>query len=195
MKIVTRITSLALAVLAALAVTLTATGTASAAGCDPRFQPTGDIGARWVQMGGGDGALGCPTGPEKDLPGANRGRQQFFRSGHVVLSPGQGAHMVTVAYRQGVRVVFTWSYTNPYSYDLFQVRWGTTVVPGVWSWPSSQTELKDADGGHRQSGSWSLARTTADPEMFSFQVQGCDRTFYGSTTCRQGWTYPVHVLV
>ncbi|MGI5132013.1 LGFP repeat-containing protein [Pseudonocardia sp. CA-107938] len=192
MSIRTRIGALALTVMAALTVTLFATGTASAATC--AIPSAGDIGARWVQLGGGDGVLGCPTGPEKDLPDGAKGRQQFFQNGHVVVSPDQGSHMVTVAYRQGNRAFFTWGYTNPFSYDLFQVRWGTTTEAGIWKRPNRQIEFKDADGGHRQSGSWFLDRTSATPTMYSFQVQGSDRS-WGNTTCRQGFTYPVHVRV
>jgi hypothetical protein len=195
MSIRARIGAVALAVTAALTVTLFTAGTASAATCDPRFQPAGDIGARWVQLGAGNGVLGCPTGPEQALPPGNPGRQQFFRNGHVIVSPNQGSHMVTAAYRQGNRATFTWGYTNPFSYDLFQVRWATTTEAGVWRHPNRQTELKDADGGHRQSGSWFLDRTSATPTTFSFQVQGCDRSFTGATTCRQGFTYPVYVRV
>jgi len=194
MSIRARIGAVALAVTAALTVTLFTAGTASAATCDPRLQPAGDIGARWVQLGAGNGVLGCPTGAEKGLPDGATGSQQFFQNGHVVVSPNQGSHLVTVAYRQGNRAFFTWGYTNPFSYDLFQVRWATTTQPDVWYRPNRQIEFKDADGGHRQSGSWFLDRTSATPTMFSFQVQGCDRS-WGNTTCRQGWTYPVHVRV
>lgn len=70
-------------------------------------------------------------GPEPADPDDSKGRQQFFRNGHVVVSPNQGSHMVTVAYRQGNRANSTWGCTNPFS---FQVQgcdrsFGNTTTP------------------------------------------------------------------
>ena len=53
------------------------------------FSVSGLIAAKWAEKGGGEGDLGCPTGPESAATG-QAGRVQTFEKGQIATSPQQG---------------------------------------------------------------------------------------------------------
>ncbi|GAA0402254.1 hypothetical protein GCM10009530_62720 [Microbispora corallina] len=150
---------------------------ASAGTCE--LLPVGPIHTRWVLLEGKDGPLGCPTGPEQDVPG-HRGKRQTFEGGEVAWSPEQGEAMTVAAYLLGKSAVVEFGPTGPYHYDKFLVRWdrdgqnlGQDSARFSWSDSGSHVIYPDRNG------------------TYTFIVEGCDQGRYEGSTCRQGWTIPV----
>ncbi|MEO3809478.1 hypothetical protein ABGB17_10810 [Sphaerisporangium sp. B11E5] len=153
----------------------------------PRFScenglPSGAIGQRWAYVGGKEGAIGCPTGPERDVTG---GRAMSFEHGEIVHSPGQGPDMAVAVYQQGGTLHADWGDTRPFHYDRFLVRWdldGRNL---------GQTDI-DADTYAKSwSGHWSTP--ISKPGRYTVIVEGCDGRFLQSSTCQQKWTIPASV--
>ncbi|MEU7748866.1 hypothetical protein [Nonomuraea sp. NPDC049158] len=147
----------------------------------------GEIYSKWYSLGHENGPLGCATGPAVDEPGRHGERQPFER-GEIVWSPDQGEHMTVAAYLLGNRVSVDWGPSTPYTYDFFQIRYDKDGAN------LGQDELKarlmSPDDGDL--GRWT--RRLQGMGDYSFVVQGCDEGgFLGKSTCKQGWTIPVHV--
>ncbi|MFD1113994.1 LGFP repeat-containing protein [Sphaerisporangium aureirubrum] len=155
----------------------------------PRFRchtdpPTGAIGQRWAYVGGGEGAIGCPTGAERDVTG---GKAMSFAHGEIVHSPAQGPDMAVAVYQDGGTLHADWGDTRPFHYDRFLVRWdlnGRNV---------GQTDV-DADTYAKSwSGHWSTPVGT--PGRYTVIVEGCDGRTLQSSSCKQKWTIPASVQV
>ncbi|MCI3275636.1 LGFP repeat-containing protein [Streptomyces cylindrosporus] len=131
---------------------------------------------RWQQLGGSDGAMGCPVNDNFTLP--NGAERQTFEHGQLAWSPDQGHRMVVAAWQDGGYAYFTWGPTDPYHYDTFLVRYTSAANPF-----GTQKELGKGNHG----GMWVQRRTTGS---YKFVVEGCDTGTFGHT-CRQGWTTSV----
>ncbi|GII96060.1 LGFP repeat-containing protein [Sinosporangium siamense] len=166
--------------------------------CDPALiAPTGSlIGNMWRANGGGSGVFGCPTTREFGIPGV-RGSWQEFRNGKIVWSPNQGPNLLLSMHRRDRQVVFRWSTTAPFNYDFFLVRWSR-----AWGFPVSPDQQVKVTGGSRTGGRLTVdfprgepgvGRSSSDGKTagFAFKVEGCDGTFFGRSSCRQGWSLPI----
>lgn len=153
-------------------------------GCNPQFQPYGDIGARWRELGGENGRLGCPTRAEEDYgPNLNpHPRIQFFRNGTIGWHPQQGHHMTTVIWRvDDTRVMFMWGLTDPFHYDEFLVRWRRGS-----SWQQSTVDRNETWGVFGPIGPDPSFGTTH--LTYEFQVEGYNTGIFGGSA-PQGWTF------
>lgn len=158
---------------------------------DPAFEPYGDIRARWLDMGGGGGALGAPRGPEVDLARAKHGlpapRVQHFERGTIGWHPAQGHHMTTVIWQvDQEHASFMWGLTDPYSYDKFVVRWD----PGT-GWTQADIAQHHTWGTLERQGLPPGIGVT--PWIFHLQVEGRDNGPFGIGVgeSKQGWTDPI----
>lgn len=145
----------------------------------------GLIGDRWQALNAGAGPLGCPTGPEQDVPG-RRGRKQSFERGEVVWSPDQGPNLVVSAYRVHNDLTLDWGPTNePWNYDGFLIGWAHNGL----------TRTEEVFGGPRTWGTFTMPLTRG-PGRYEFTVTGCDGAAgSGNYTCRQGAAIPVGVTL
>ncbi|WP_336210972.1 LGFP repeat-containing protein [Nonomuraea sp. LPB2021202275-12-8] len=151
----------------------------AATGC--AIQPYGLIGARWAELGGETGKLGCPTTGERDIYVNNvgwAGRRQTFARGQMAWSPKQGPNMVVAAWSSKGYAYFDWKTTAPRSYDKFIVRWTSAADP--------HGAQEDFVGGTRGR-AWTRVRTSSG---YRWNVEGCDTGVFGSS-CKQGWTISV----
>ncbi|MFF4834313.1 hypothetical protein [Streptomyces sp. NPDC001315] len=133
---------------------------------------------RWSNLGGGDGWMGCPTGNTKDVYVNNvyKGKRQYFDNGNITTSRAQGPEMVVAAWEYNGYAYFNWGTTAPFHYDLFQIRYTSAADP--------YGRLGQVGGG--TSGRIRVQKqTTGD---YTFRVRGCDKSYFGGLTCRQGWT-------
>jgi uncharacterized protein YodC (DUF2158 family) len=150
--------------------------------CPANFRPVVTaIMDRWAGLGGGEGPLGCPTGPEQPADGHGALRQSF-QHGQIVASPAQGPDMLVAVYQDGGQLVADWGDTSPFHYDRFNVRWDRD---------GSNVGQVTQDG--ERSGHWST--TVSTPGTYTVAVEGCDTHKLGSSTCRQGFTIPASVDV
>ncbi|MCK2238762.1 MULTISPECIES: LGFP repeat-containing protein [unclassified Crossiella] len=145
----------------------------------------GLIGERWQALNAEAGPLGCPTGPEQDVPG-RRGRKQSFERGEVVWSPDQGPNLVVSAYRVHNDVTVDWGPTNdPWSYDGFLISW----------FHQGLSRVEDVYGGPRTWGTFTMPLTRG-PGRYDFTVTGCDkRPGQSGFKCSQGAAIPVSVTL
>ncbi|MBG0825940.1 hypothetical protein HS048_35290 [Planomonospora sp. ID91781] len=167
----------ALASAAALSVAaLPAHAGATAGGC--AIQPYGLIGARWAQLGGADGKLGCPTTTEREVHQNNvgwAGRRQTFARGQIAWSPKNGANLVVAAWSEGNRAYFDWHRTNR-AFDTFIVLQSS----------AAGGEQVDFRGGFRGR-AYTVRRTNGG---YRWNVKGCDTGVFGSS-CQKTWTVSV----
>ncbi len=73
--------------------------------------------------------MGCPIGANKRL--ANGAERQRFANGEIAWSPDQGHRMVVSAWERNGYAYVTWGPTNPYSYDVFLVRYTSAADAGA----------------------------------------------------------------
>ncbi|MER6826371.1 hypothetical protein ABT352_10320 [Streptosporangium sp. NPDC000563] len=169
----------ALASAAALAVALPAHAeTTKASGCS--IQPYGLIGARWAQLGGENGKLGCPTTTERDIYQNNvgwAGRRQTFARGQMAWSPKNGPNLVVAAWSSNGYAYFDWRTTDR-AFDKFLVRWTSAADPNG--------AQEDFIGGIRGR-SYTRIRTNSG---YRWNVKGCDTGVFGSS-CQKTWTISV----
>ncbi|MBG0814206.1 LGFP repeat-containing protein [Planomonospora sp. ID82291] len=163
---------LSLTVLPAHAVTTVASGCA--------IRPYGLIGARWVQLGGADGKLGCPTTTERDVHQNGvgwAGRRQTFARGQIAWSPKNGSTMVVAAWSEKGRAYFDWHRTER-AFDTFIVLQTSAADPG-----GDQVDFR---GGFRGR-AYTPMRTNGG---YRWNVKGCDTGVFGSR-CQKTWTVSV----
>jgi hypothetical protein len=146
--------------------------------CTAGFLPSGPLGDRWLALLGGDGKLGCPTGPAAAVPGSTATRQNF-EHGQLVLAPDQGAHMVVALYQQEASLFLDWSSTAPNTYDKFLVR--NTA---------SGHQFDYAPSKYMSSGVALVVSSPAAGQSYSFSVEGCDNRTLAPARCDQRWTVP-----
>ncbi|MBO3752213.1 hypothetical protein J5X84_39670 [Streptosporangiaceae bacterium NEAU-GS5] len=110
-----------------------------------REAAVGVIGARWRDLDGRDGPLGCPTAAERTVAGGtpDEGTAQEFEHGVIARTPsldGEGTSTATVvAYPSGRDLVVNWAGTTT-SADAFQVGWvGAAGEPVTHTAPSALT--------------------------------------------------------
>jgi LGFP repeat len=131
-------------------------------------------------MGAENGPLGCPTGPEQDVPG-QRGRRQTFQRGEMAWSPDQGEDLIVTAYRLWNDAVLEWSATSPhYHYKYFRI--GITFNGVDLALPDAKV-MREPDRGRI----WTKLQGYGE---YAFKVKGCDD---GDDDCKQGYTIPVRV--
>jgi len=87
---------------------------------DCAIQPIGLIRDRWLALGGKNGRLGCPTGPEETFDDPFR-KAMAFEHGAIVWAPSQGDKMTLAIFQDGDNVVVAWADMGN-SYDYFNVR-------------------------------------------------------------------------
>lgn len=161
---------------------------------DCPLKPTPPILARWIATRAKDGPLGCPTGSEATLPGANA-RTMTFVGGQIVASFTQGDAMTVAIYQQYDGLKMDWGDTYPYHYDFFVVRLSRE---GMFR------GQVDVTGGPDRSGSTTFFpmlhpgddddRPLVDSSgIYSVIVEGCD-SHAGSSKCRQKFTVPVQAV-
>ena len=161
--------------------------------CRAPFTSSGLIYDRWMELGGPEGPLGCPTGPEQPVSADGRdGRSVTFDHGQIVWLPDQGAAMLLAVYQQGGRVIVNWGTTTPYHYELFLVRWDKNgqqggqaeVSPfGVYESPA----LLSGERGFLGLPIDTNVSPDKASDQYTVQVEGCDGE------CIQGWTIPASV--
>ncbi len=144
------------------------------------FPVTGPIADRWSAAGGSQGgALGCVTGAAQTQ--ADGSVVQTFDNGQIAFSPHQGTAMTVALYQLGSDLVFEWGETAPYHYDAFLLRVDKDGVNvGQWTDNTSQ----------RTGGIWNVPLPSAGD--YQVVVEGCDSGTF-SSSCKQSWTFPVHV--
>ncbi|GGQ00296.1 LGFP repeat-containing protein [Streptosporangium pseudovulgare] len=164
------------AVLSTVALPAHAAGGTS--GCS--IQPYGLIGARWAQLGGENGRLGCPTTSESDIYQNNvgwAGRRQTFARGQMAWSPKNGPNLVVAAWSDNGYAYFDWRATAR-AFDKFLVRWASAADPNG--------AQEDFIGGVRGRAHTRL-RTNGG---YRWNVKGCDTGVFGSN-CQKTWTISV----
>ncbi|MER7362182.1 hypothetical protein AB0L44_36510 [Nonomuraea wenchangensis] len=142
--------------------------------------PYGLIGARWVELGGENGKLGCPTTQETDIymNGVGwAGRRQSFVRGQMAWSPKNGSKLVVAAYSKDGYAYFDWKPTDRF-WDKFLVRWTSAADPNG--------RQEDFIGGNRGK-AWTRLRTNSG---YRWNVKGCDTGVFGSS-CQRYWTVSV----
>jgi hypothetical protein len=139
--------------------------------------------ARWKELDGRDGPLGCPTGPEHPIAGQN-GIAMPFDHGEIATSPKQGDNMVLAVYQQGDDLVANFGDTSQYNYDFFIAR---ASYNGILI---DQTDIKN---GPRTSGVYKLNQPSQGAGRYSVVVEGCDSHGLLPSTCIQGFTVPASV--
>ena len=105
--------------------------------------------------------------------------------------------MLVVAYARDNLAVFEWGPTDPFNYDVFIVRW--SVAGGFPVDPNAQEDVPtDSPPGRTRTSGYFHAPLPTDTlgsdgkrAGVNFIVEGCDRSFLGSSDCRQGWTIPI----
>lgn len=132
----------------------------------------GAIGARYQQLGGSNGPLGCPLSGESNTP--NDGRYVQFEHGQIARAPRQGDGMFIAAWQAGDSVMLNWGSTAIH-FDKFQVR---------YDFNHRNLGQDDWAGGTR--GQYQLNAMQAG--NYGFSVQGCNGD------C-QGWDKTVEVFV
>lgn len=153
---------------------------AKAASCF-NYGTGGYIGAKYHQLGGPNGGLGCPTSWEYDI-GPRRGRAQNFERGNISWTPDTGGENTVAAWHQGRTIFLNWGPTNPFHYDGWLVRMDRN------GYHVGQYEYRNGWAGiGAQRGQTTFYNQPAG--WYRFIVEGCD--INGSHTCRQGWTNPV----
>ncbi|MFI6712614.1 LGFP repeat-containing protein [Nonomuraea sp. NPDC050478] len=174
---------LSLTLVAALAAagTLTTVPAHAATGTACKIQPYGLIGARWQQLGGADGKLGCPTTGERDIHQNGvgwAGRRQTFERGQLAWSPKLGGNFVVAAWSAGGNAYVDWHRTAK-EFDTFLVRYTSAADPhGV---------QKDTAGGFR--GRYIVrARTNGG---YRWNIKGCDTNLIGPSSCQKHWSVSV----
>lgn len=155
-----------------------ATPAHASAGC--AIAPYGLIGARWAELGGEHGKLGCPTTRETDIymNGVGwAGRRQSFVHGQMAWSPKNGSMLVVAAYSRNGYAYFDWKATDR-NWDKFLVRWTSPADP--------QGRQEDFVGGNRGK-AWTRQRTNGG---YRWTLKGCDTGVFGSK-CQRSWTVSV----
>ncbi|MEU4490041.1 hypothetical protein AB0H94_35070 [Streptomyces purpurascens] len=133
---------------------------------------------------------GCATSPEYRYL---NGSFQEFTKGEMVWSPSQGTNMVVSARRYGTPqqgFLFHWGPSDPYNYDAWLTRvtyngnllFQKECTAGVWGSGCGRTI-----GG--------LYVPYAGKGHYRIITEGCDVSWTGSHTCRQGWTIPVDIFL
>lgn len=147
---------------------------AAAAHAHTCTRPTvqGAIGARYQQLGGSSGPLGCPLSGEADA--GNGGRHAQFEHGQIAWAPRQGDGMLIAAWQAGDSVMLSWGSTATH-FDKFLVR---------YDFNHRNIGQDDWTGG--TSGQYQLNAMQAG--NYGFSVQGCNGD------C-QGWDKTVEVFV
>lgn len=153
----------------------------STAGCSKALPVYGLIGNQWAAMGGVHSPLGCPITPEMDAK-EGKGRVQTFEHGQITWSPNVWPSSVQAAYVTGNQIVVEWTNTSPFNYDAFLIHQDRD---------GNDMGGPNIDGGPRTSGRFAF--TVTDGGTYRFAIEGCDRHFASSSTCRQGWTNPLYV--
>lgn len=154
---------------------------AQAKPCPGDFPIYGLIGDAYTkQFGGSDGPMGCPVAAQKAHP-EGPGAVQYFEHGQIVWSPNTGPNSLQAAWLEAQTLHISWGVTDPFGYDRFLVRWDRDGV--------NQGQM-DA-GGSRNNGRRDIKLTSAG--VYRVVIEGCDGD-HGST-CRQGWSEPVYVVV
>jgi len=139
---------------------------------------------RWADLGGGQGALGCPTGPAAGIP-RRSGEILHFDHGSIAFSPDQGEALTIAAQFDGSHIVVEWGETWPFSYDKFLVRISR-----------DGTFLQQYEVSSSTDGNWTYTPSDRSIDRkYSVEVEGCDFDPVFGSTCRQQWTIPVDVLV
>jgi uncharacterized protein with LGFP repeats len=172
--------SLVLAAALAAAVVPALAQPAQAATTACKIQPYGLIGARWQQLGGEKGKLGCPTTGERDIlmNGIGwAGRRQSFQYGQIAWSPKLGGKFVVASWQQNGRSYVDWGRTDR-AFDKFLVRYTSPSA--------SQGVQRDVFGGFR--GRYSVRVNTNG--AYRWIVKGCDNGLFGSS-CQKYWSISV----
>jgi hypothetical protein len=141
----------------------------------------GLIAGKWRSLGAENGPLGCPTTPERDVPG-RRGRVSTFEHGEIVWSPDQGGQLVVAAYQQDRGLVVDWGPTAPFRYDFFLVR------HDLDGRNAGQREVKGRDHGR------TVIPVSRDGR-YTVIVEGCVSRLLRSARCSRHWTVPATVAV
>ncbi len=90
-------------------------------GTDGRDIPViGLIAERWAELGGVQGALGCPLAVEGPVPG-EPGVRQMFERGSILWDARRGPRMLVAAWQQHNNIVVRWGTTAPDSFDTFRL--------------------------------------------------------------------------
>ncbi|GGS96134.1 hypothetical protein GCM10010156_62960 [Planobispora rosea] len=153
-------------------------GTTGANGCG--IQPYGLIGARWAQLGGENGKLGCPTTTERDIyqNGVGwAGRRQTFARGEMAWSPKNGSKLVVAAWSDRGYAHVNWRTTDR-AFDKFIVRWTSAADP--------DGAQQDIVGGVRGRTAVRIHTNSG----YRWNIKGCDTGIFGSD-CQKTWTISV----
>jgi hypothetical protein len=170
-------------------VNVTYTPPASPPTCVNDALVTGAARARWLSLGGGQGSLGCPTGPAAPAPNNANGTIQLFDNGSIVNSPA-GSGMTVAAYQNGTEPSFhvAWGNTSS-SFDFFIVRWQQDAQPDG----QGGSNVGQQNVGSGTSGSFDISVTALT--TYSVIVEGCNNGGFLSGASCAGFTNPAPVVV
>jgi hypothetical protein len=134
------------------------------------------------------GGWGCATTPEYNYL---NGTYQEFTNGEMDFSPSQGTSMVVSGLRYAYGIYFQFGPSDPFNYDSWLIR--ITQVGGGTTQLECGAGSNDGLGNYcdRSNGADHLG--TANTGHYQIITEGCDISWTGSHTCRQGWTIPVDI--